>query len=393
MNSLRSHRQSTMNMSRFSKFVKLAAAAALVAACTPAAKIGGVVESAPSSEVIVKLLDVNRYEVLDTVKTDASGRFSYKVDVEKGQPEFVYVFYKDTKIASLLLEAGDNVTVKADTLGFYEVEGSEECVKLAQVENDYAATMGRLGAIAARIDKTSDPETAAALAKDMSREYVQYYRNSVKYVLQNSKSLTAVPVLYQNFGADLPVFAQSTDALHFIAVADSLETVYPESKYVKALRKEAERRSGYLELQAKIANAEEIGYPDIELPDLNAKKIKLSDVDAKVIMVYFWSATDASQKMFNLDVLKSLYEDYHKRGFEIYQVALDPDKASWAQVVKQQALPWINVCDGLGGNSPYVLTYNLAGLPSAYIISDGELVDGQVVDEKSLRKLIDKLLK
>ena len=382
-----------MNMSRFSKFVKLAAAAALVAACTPAAKIGGVVESAPSSEVIVKLLDVNRYEVLDTVKTDASGRFSYKVDVEKGQPEFVYVFYKDTKIASLLLEAGDNVTVKADTLGFYEVEGSEECVKLAQVENDYAATMGRLGAIAARIEKTSDPETAAALARDMSREYVQYYRNSVKYVLQNSKSLTAVPVLYQNFGADLPVFGQNTDALHFMTVADSLATVYPESKYVKALRKEAERRLGFLELQSKLANAEEVGYPDIELPDINAQKVKLSEVDAKVIMVYFWSATDANQKMFNLDVLKSLYEDYHKRGFEIYQVALDPDKASWAQVVKQQALPWINVCDGLGGNSPYVLTYNLAGLPSAYIISDGELVDGQVVDEKSLRKLIDKLLK
>ncbi len=393
MSSLRSHRQSTMNMSRFSKFVKLAAAAALVAACTPAAKIDGVVESAPSSEVIVKLLDVNRYEVLDTVKTDASGRFSCKVDVEKGQPEFVYIFYKDTKIASLLLESGDAVMVTSDTLGFYEVEGSDECVKLAQVENDHAATMGRLGAISSRIEKATDPEVVSALAKDMTREYVQYYRNSVKYVLENSKSLTSVPVLYQNFGADLPVFAQSTDALHFRTVADSLETVYPESKYVKALRKEAERRSGYLELQAKLANAEEIGYPDIELPDINARKIKLSEVDAKVIMVYFWSATDANQKMFNLDVLKSLYDDYHKRGFEIYQVALDPDKASWAQVVKQQNLPWINVCDGLGGNSPYVLTYNLAGLPSAYIICDGDLVDGQVVDEKSLRKLIDKLLK
>lgn len=283
--------------------------------------------------------------------------------------------------------------VTSDTLGFYEVEGSDECVKLAQVENDHAATMGRLGAISSRIEKATDPEVVSALAKDMTREYVQYYRNSVKYVLENSKSLTSVPVLYQNFGADLPVFAQSTDALHFRTVADSLETVYPESKYVKALRKEAERRSGYLELQAKLANAEEIGYPDIELPDINARKIKLSEVDAKVIMVYFWSATDANQKMFNLDVLKSLYDDYHKRGFEIYQVALDPDKASWAQVVKQQNLPWINVCDGLGGNSPYVLTYNLAGLPSAYIICDGDLVDGQVVDEKSLRKLIDKLLK
>ena len=101
----------------------------------------------------------------------------------------------------------------------------------------------------------------------------------------------------------------------------------------------------------------------------------------------------ADQKMFNLDMLKPLYDEYHKKGFEIYQISLDPDKGTWAQVMKEQNLPWINVCDGLGGNSPYVLTYNLAGLPSAYIISDGELVDGQVVDEKSLRKLIDKLLK
>ena len=393
MNLLRSRRQFTMNMSRFSKFINIAAAAALLAACTPAAKIGGTVESAPASEVIVKLLNVNRYEVLDTVKTDASGRFSYKVDVKKGQPEFVYVFYKDVKIASLLLEAGDDVKVTADTLGSYKVTGSQECEKLAKIENDYAAALRRLGDMAAKLDQTSDPDAAAALTKDMTREYVQYYRNSVKYVLENSKSLTSVPVLYQNFGADLPVFGQSTDAIHFMTVADSLSTVYPESKYVKALRKEAERRFGLLELQAKLANAEEIGYPDIELPDINAQKVKLSEVDAKVIMVYFWSATDANQKMFNLDVLKSLYDDYHKRGFEIYQVALDPDKVSWAQVVKQQNLPWINVCDGLGGNSPYVLTYNLGGLPSAYIISDGELVDGQVVDEKSLRKLLDKLLK
>jgi peroxiredoxin len=189
------------------------------------------------------------------------------------------------------------------------------------------------------------------------------------------------------------VFAQSTDAIHFVNIADSLELVYPESKYVKALRKEAERRYGYLELETKFMAAEEVGYPDIVLPDVNAQKVKLSEVDAKVVMVYFWSASDANQKMFNLDVLKSLYDDYHKKGFEIYQVSLDTDKAAWAQVVKSQNLPWVNVCDGLGAASQYVTTYNIAALPSTFIIADGALVDGSVVDEKSLRKLLDKLLK
>lgn len=380
-------------MSRFSKSIMLMAAAAAMAACTTGAKIDGTVETAPSSEVIVKLLDINRYQVLDTVATDASGRFSYKVEVEKGQPEFIYLFYKDTKIASLLLEAGDKVDVKADTLGNFAVEGSEESLKLAAVEKDHADAYGRLAAIASKLEKAADAEEVAALNRQISKEYVEYYRNSVKYVLANSKSLTAVPVLYQNFGADLPVFAQNTDAIHFMNVSDSLAAVYPESKYVKALKKEAERRYGYLELEARLQDAQEVGFPDIVLPDINAQKIKLSEVDSKVIMVYFWTVNDAAQKMFNLDFLKSIYDDYHKKGFEIYQIALDPDKTQWAQVVKQQNLPWINVCDALGADSPYVTLYNLAALPAAFIIADGDLVDGQVVDEKSLRKLLDKLTK
>ena len=379
-----------MNMSRFSKVFTIIAAVMVMAACTPNAKISGTIESAPSSEVVVKLLDVNRYQVLDTVATDAAGHFSYKVNIQKGQPEFVYIFRNDTKVASLLLEAGDKVTVSADTLGNYTVEGSEESQKLAQVEKDHAAAMGRLNAIAARMENASEKDMAE-LRREIGKEYVDYYRNRVLYVLKNSTSLTSVPVLFQNFGADLPVFSQTTDAIHFMNVSDSLATVYPESKYVKALRKEAEKRFGYLELESVLQNAQEIGYPDIELPNINAQKIRLSDVDSKVVMVYFWSATDASQKMFNLDVLKSLYEDYHSKGFEIYQIALDPDKTTWAQVVKQQNLPWINVCDALGANSPYVLTYNIGALPAAFIIADGELVDGQIVDEKSLRKLLDRL--
>ncbi len=356
------------------------------------AKINGVLTGASDSEVVVKLLDVNRYEVLDTVATDASGKFSCKVEIKKGQPEFVYLFYKDTKIASLLLEKGDKVNVDADTLGNFQVSGSEESVRLAKVEKDYADALLKLDALALKLEGASDEE-ALALRREMGKEYVDYYRDRVKYVLQNSKSLTVIPVLYQSFGANLPVFAQSTDAIHFMNTADSLETVYPDSKYVKGLRQESQRRFGYLELETRLNNAEQVGFPEVELPDINAKMIKLSEVDAKVIMLYFWNPSDATQKMFNLDVLKTLYEDYHKRGFEIYQAAIAPDKTAWAQVVKQQNLPWINVCDGLGAASPYAVTYNLAALPAIYIIADGGLVDGEVVDEKSLRKLLDKLLK
>ena len=379
-------------MSRFSKIIMYAAALAAAVSCGSNARIDGTLADAPSSEVIVKLLNINQYEVLDTVKTDASGKFSYKVDIEKGQPEFIYVFYKDAKVASLLLEAGDKVSVDADTLGNFAVEGSEESLKLAQVEKDYADALIKLSDISTQVLAASGDE-AAALRQKLGQEYVAYYRDRVRYIMENSKSLTVVPVMFQNFGSDLPVFGQVTDAIHFQNISDSLETVYPDSRYVKALRAEAKKRQNYMELEARLNSAEAVGYPDIELPDVNAKKIKLSDVDAKVVMVYFWSASDASQKMFNLDFLKSIYEDYHAKGFEIYQVALDVDKALWARVVKEQKLPWINVCDSRGAASPYVLTYNIGSVPAAFVISNGELVDGDMVTEKSFRRRIESLLK
>lgn len=382
-----------MNMSRYSRVLVLLVALATMAACGRVARMDVTVSDAPSSEVTVRLLDMNRYQILDTVAVNADGRFSYKVPVADGQPEFVYLFYKDTKIASLILEKGDHVVVETDTSGNYNVSGSEECVRLARVERDYAAAVARLNSLSSRLSATEDVDEALELRRLTAQEYVKYYRECVKYVMANAKSLTVIPVLYQNFGENLPVFGQATDAIHFRNIADSLEMKWPESKYVKALVKEAERRFGYLELETRLSGAAEIGFPDIELPDLKGSKRKLSEVDAKVTMLYFWSATDAAQKMYNLDVLAKVYGDYASKGLEIYQVALDPDKAVWAKTVKEQNLPWINVCDSRGGNSPYVASYNLSVLPVAYFIKDGELVNEQAVDEKSLRKVLTGLLK
>ena len=381
-----------MNMSRFSRIFASAAVVLAAASCSNVAKIDGNVEQAASSEVIVKLLNVNKFEVLDTVAVDASGRFSCDVEIKEGQPEFVYLFHGDRKIASLLLSEGEKVSVKSDTLGNWSVSGSEESEKLAQVEKDFAAVSSRIDALAAQMEGASDAQIAE-LNKKITQEYIAYYRDRVKYVMQNSKSLTVVPVFYQVLGEGLPVFGQLTDGIHFSNICDSLEMVYPSSKYVQTLRKEAQARKDQMTLNARIGAAEEIGYPDIILPNAKGEKVRLSDVDAKVILVQFWTPSEASQKMFNLDVLKPVYDDYHKKGFEIYQVALDTDKAGWANVLKEQNLPWINVCDGLGAGSPYVLLYNIGALPATFIIADGELVDGEVVDEKSFRKLLDRKLK
>ena len=180
--------------------------AAVLASCGHKAEISGSVAGAPDSEIIVKQLDVNVYSVLDTIRTGHDGSFSYKLKVRKGQPEFVYLFHGDTRIAGLLLEAGEKAGVQADTLGNYSVSGSESSRKLAEVDKAHAEFMQDM--------------MSAADGPEMARIYVDHYRASMKYVLENPHSLTIVPVLYETIGEGSPVFSQSTDALIFKNAAD-----------------------------------------------------------------------------------------------------------------------------------------------------------------------------
>ena len=346
-----------------SKLLAAAAVVLLAAACGKNTQISGTLHEGAGKNVVVKLLDVNRFQVLDTVKTDAKGAFSYKLDVAQGKPEFIYLFYGERQIASLLLQKGDKVKVETDTLGVYSVEGSEESLKLQRVEKDYNAFIRKMQKI---LDVSHNPDP------ELSRCYIDYYRDRLRYVVSNAHSLTVVPVLFQQVNPSLPVFGQNTDGLVMRNIADSLKTDYPESRYVKALEKEAERRIQLIDLQNRVDNAQEVGFIDISLPSMDGKAVKLSESLGKVTMVYFWAST-AEQKMFNLDGLKPLYEEFHKKGFEIYAVSLDDDKATWASAVRNQKLPWVNVCDTRGAMSPYVGSYGIGSLPMVWFIVDGAI--------------------
>ena len=366
-------------MKNCNKLLALALAALAFSACGDKARIRGTVADAPNSKLVVKQLDINTYRDLDTIKTGSDGSFRYDVKVQAGQPEFIYLFYGDTRVAALLLEKGETATVLTDTLGRYTVSGSEGSVELARVDRAYADFLANLQA------HEEDPAA-------MTRDYLQHYRENVKYVMEHPFSLTTVPVFFERLGS-AAIFSQVTDAIFFRQGADSLKTVYPESRYVKALEREAERRMRILELEGQLQNAPEAAFPDISLPDIQGNVRALSQVEAKVILVHFWDAADAAQKMFSIDTLLPLYEDFHSRGVEIYSVCCTPDKPEWASSVLAQKLPWINVNDGLGGASPAVITYGVTELPYSFLIVDGELNTKPVGGIDGLRRELGRLLR
>lgn len=376
-------------MRSFSSIILTVAAAAVLSSCGGRTSISGSIKDCGDVPVTVRLLDVNKYKTLDTLKVKKDGSFSYKMDVAKGQPEFVYLFRGDANVAAVILNAGDKVKISADTLGNYSVEGSKESEMLLQANKDFQDFMSRFSSTASSLTVDNAKEVRA----DLSRQYVDYYRRCVKYVLSNSKSLSVIPVFYQKINDNFPVFGQASDGMLFNAIADSLSTVYPDSRYVAALRKEAGNRKNTLEMNERLRLAGSLSYPDIELPGLDGKKVKLSSLEGKVVLVNFWTAPADGAKLYNMDVLKPVYDRFKGKGLAIYSVNIDTDKALWANIVKNQGLEWTSVCDGLGTASPVITMYNVKNLPYNCFIVNGEMSDSHALTLPEITAFLNKTLR
>ena len=137
--------------------------------------------------------------------------------------------------------------------------------------------------------------------------------------------------------------------VYYRTVAEALQESYPESPYLQSLQAEIARMDARISLTSQITEAR---HPDLELTDIYGKKIRLSSLAGKVVLLDFWSAELGSSNALNAD-LKELYRKYADApvGFEVYQVAVDTSKPLWITAVQEQQLPWISVSDLRGRSS------------------------------------------
>jgi peroxiredoxin len=357
---------------------------AAVSCARHTATVSGNIAGLDRSQVVLEKLNFNKLAVVDTIKTDANGGFRYKVALTGEDPAFYYIYRNDVKLAGLVLHDGDNVTVNADTLGNYTVEGSVESEHLRYVDNAFAKAAGEMVRI---LDE--NPEDVNA---QLSRVYINHKRDMLKHIMGNPHSITAATTLFQKFNDDLPLFNESTDVIIFRSVYDSLSSVYPNSEYVAALKDEITRRENEAELNSRLESLSQQSFPDIKMKDVNGKEHSLLELEGNVIILSFWSIAQDEHKMFNQE-LGELYGKYHDSGLEVYQVSLDTDKPAWASTVRSQKLPWISVNDGLGIDSPSITLFNLDKVPSMFVIGrDGTIIARDVFDAETLEPIIKKAL-
>ncbi len=329
--------------------------------------------------------------VIDSTALDKEGNYRLFLKTAPQSPALYNIIYNGERIP-LFLAAGDRLTVSSvgNVVRNYTVEGSEESELLRRFYQPFVTGAQNLDKLALRLSNAGLSEAdRKALLKEYTAEYYRIRREQLHFIIENKASLAAVYALYQRLPGDTYLFNGDSDVVYFRTVAEALEQSYPESPYLQSLLAEITRMDARINLSSNIA---ETGYPDLEMPDIYGKPIRLSSLAGKVILLDFWSAELGNSNALNAE-LKEIYAKYAESNtpFEVYQVAIDTSKPLWITAVQEQRLPWISVSDLRGKASTSLGMYNVQKLPTNFLIDkEGTLVARDIYG-KSLEAKLDEL--
>ncbi|MFW5658762.1 MAG: redoxin family protein [Bacteroidota bacterium] len=129
--------------------------------------------------------------------------------------------------------------------------------------------------------------------------------------------------------------------------------------------------------------------PEIVQPDPDGNERKLSDVKGKVILLDFWASWCGPCRRENPRVVK-LYEQYKEKGFEIFSVSLDKDKAKWLQAIQADKLMWDNhVSDLKGWQNAAAQNYGVSSIPFTLLLDE----EGRIIAKNVRGPALDQKLK
>ena len=362
-------------------FSAIALVMALSACQSPKVSLSGRFVGSDADMVYLEYASVLEQTIIDSVKLGEDGNFALSIENVTTTPSLYYIIYNNERIP-LLLQQGDKVEISAagNVARNYKVEGSEESELLREFNQEYISGVMKLRGIISKIAAGSlSDEERKSLSEEYTKIYLDIKRKQMNFIVSHKQNIAAVYALHQRLPNDSYLFNGDSDVIYYRTVAEAIEQSYPESHYLPILRSQVARMSAQSSL---LAQAKEVNFPEIKMPDMYGQEVALSSLSGKVILLHFWSVAIGNGNVINAE-MKEIYNRYKEQGFEIYQVAIDTSKSDWINAIQEQQLPWISVSDMKGEASTSLGEYNVQRLPSNFLIDrEGNIVAKDLVGDK-----------
>lgn len=387
--------KSTFN--RLSTFAVAAAVAIALGSCDNRKfNVKGEIAEAKDSVLYFENMSLDGPVTVDSVKLVDDGAFSFS-EKSPEAPEF-YRLRIAGQIINLSVDSTETITVKASYPAMatgYTVEGSAECATIKELALKQIDLQRRVIAVQRNATLGFD-QTNDSIAR-----MIEAYKKDIKmnYIYKAPMRASSYFALFQTLG-NMLIFnprENEDDIKAFAAVATSWDTYHPKAvrgqnlhniaiQGMRDIRIVKNQRAAQMVDASKVRVADLI---DISLLDNKGKTRRLTDLKGKVVMLDFhvFGSEGSTKRIMQM---REIYNKYHGRGLEIYQISLDPDEHFWK--TQTAALPWISVRDGEGLQSRNLAMYNIQSIPTFFLIGRDNTLKKRDAQIKDLDAEIEALL-
>ena len=154
-----------------------------------------------------------------------------------------------------------------------------------------------------------------------------------------------------------------------------------------------------------LTTAQEIGLnignkaPELAYENPNGKKLKLSSLKGKLVLIDFWASLCGPCRRENPNLV-SAYQKYTKKnfkqgkGFEIYSLSLDSKQKAWVNAINKDELFWqFHVSDLGGWQSEGSNKYGIRSIPSNVLIDGKGIIIAKNLKGAALHRFLENSLK
>ena len=376
-------------------FICLAACALLWSCSNQKFKVEGHIDGAAGETLYLEHNGILRTTPLDSVKVAKDGSYSLKA-VRPEYPDFYRLRIKN-KTITFAIDSTEVITIDGDLQHFatgYTVENSYASEQIKDLRVSLIGIQNKLAGLNDLKDAKEQEQKAAEIDADLQR----HKELAHKVIMENPRSTAAYFALYQQIGGRyiFSPFVQE-DYPYWAAVATAYHTYMPQydrSKNIYNFVLDALREKQNAQKQAvlsELMNSEQAaGYIDIVLPDRYGNEMRLSDYEGQVVLIDF-STYEAQESIDYTFALRDLYNKYHARGLEIFQISLDRNKLLWESSTEN--IPWVCVRDDDGPATRYANLYNVTQLPTTFLMDKEGNIIARSLSFGELDKKIGELVK
>ena len=338
-------------------------------------EVKGEIKEATDSLLYFENMSLEGAVVVDSVKLDANGRFSFSKDATSA-PEF-YRLRIANSIINVSVDSTETIEITASyptMASGYTVKGSENCSKIKDLALQQMRLQQRVNAI------VQSPLLGVKAVEDSVNKVLAVYKENIRtnFIYKEPMKAYAYFALFQaiNIGNEGTLIfnprSNSNDVKAFAAVATSWDTYYPNSERGLNLHniaiegmKNIRIMKTQNELSIDASKVDMSNSINISLTDNKGRVRNLQDLVGKVVLLDFhlFASKNSMQRIM---MLRELYNKYHNSGLEIYQVSIDGDEHFWK--TQTAALPWVCVRETDASQDQSLISYNVQNVPTFFLL-------------------------